>query len=74
MISEVGPLFSTSCFIEVLMLVCWSIWNHRNRAIFDNKPININECLRFFKEDFILVRHRAKPSLKEGMSSWLDTL
>jgi hypothetical protein len=31
-------------------------------------------CFSFFKKVVVLTRHRAKPSLKEGMSDWLDTL
>jgi hypothetical protein len=36
--------------------------------------VAISQCFRFFKEDFSLIMHRAKPSLKEGMTQWLDTL
>jgi hypothetical protein len=32
------------------------------------------ECLRDFKKNSNLAMHKAKPSLKEGMQQWLDTL
>jgi hypothetical protein len=42
--------------------------------IFDGQQASIQEGIRFFKENFALVRHRAKPGLKECMSQWIDTL
>jgi hypothetical protein len=36
--------------------------------------IQICKSLCFFKDVFILIRHKAKPSMKEGMSQWLDSL
>jgi hypothetical protein len=44
------------------------------KRFFEYQNPSIQETMRFFRENFELVRHRAKPSLKEGMSQWLDTL
>ena len=63
-----------SCFKEVLLTGCWSQWNHRNKIIFDGQDLDLMECFSLFKETFALVMHRAKPSLKEGMQQWVDTL
>jgi hypothetical protein len=65
---------NVSCFKEILMAGCWSLWNKRNRLIFDAEDMDMHSTIRFFKDTFVLIRHRAKPSLKEGMSQWLDTL
>jgi hypothetical protein len=47
----------------------------RNDAILFNGNIpNIQRCISKFKTTFTLTMHRAKPSLKEGMQSWIDTL
>ncbi|PNT74045.1 hypothetical protein BRADI_1g06864v3 [Brachypodium distachyon] len=61
-------------FKETIILGCWSIWNHRNKIIFDNEERHLDNIFYRFLEYFHLVRHRAKPSLREGMSAWLDTL
>jgi hypothetical protein len=63
-----------SCFKEILLTGCWTLWNQRNRIIFDGEQCAMQYSLHFFKDLFSLIRHRAKPSLKEGMSQWLDTL
>jgi hypothetical protein len=62
------------CFKETLIVGCWSLWNIRNIKVFEDQNPTIHETMRFFRENFELVRHRAKPSLKEDMSQWLDTL
>jgi hypothetical protein len=61
-------------FKEAIIVGCWSIWNHRNKFIFDSQIISQDRCFTMFKESFSLIMHRAKPSLKEGMQQWLDTL
>jgi hypothetical protein len=62
------------CFREVLIVGCWSLWNHRNKIIFDNESISQDRCFSMFKESFVLIMHRAKPSLSEGMQQWIYTL
>jgi hypothetical protein len=37
-------------------------------------PLILVICMARFKATFALTMHRAKPSLREGMQSWLDTL
>jgi hypothetical protein len=54
--------------MEVLMAGCWTLWNKRNRLIFDGDDVDIHSSVTFFKEIFSLIRHRAEPSLKDGMS------
>jgi hypothetical protein len=60
--------FNISCFMDVLMAGCWTLWNKRNRLIFDGDDVDIQSSVTIFKETFSLIRHRAKPSLKDGMS------
>jgi hypothetical protein len=66
--------FNIPCFMEILMAGCWTLWNKRNRLIFDGDDVDIQSSVTIFKETFSLIRHMAKPSLKDGMSQWLDTL
>jgi hypothetical protein len=50
---------------------CWSIWNHKNKIIFDRIRRDMQVCYHSFKGYVEIVRHTAKPSLKEGMQpSW----
>jgi hypothetical protein len=61
-------------FFKIAMIVgCWSIWNHRNKNHFlwDSKRY-IEVCYQLFKEAISMIRHRVRPSLKEGMQDWLD--
>jgi hypothetical protein len=66
---------SANPFFKVAMMAgCWSIWNHRNKIIFDNEQRSIQGCYNSFKSTIQEIRHRVKPSLKEGMQAWIDTL
>ena len=66
---------SNSPFFKVAMIAgCWSLWNHRNKIIFDNNQRNLDTCVASFIEFVGLVRHRVKPSLQQGMQDWLDLL
>jgi hypothetical protein len=66
--------YNIKCFKEVLIIGCWALWNHSNRHIFDGRDVIHQECIMFFKEDIKLIMHKAKPSLKEGMQQWLESL
>ena len=62
-------------FFKIAMMAgCWSLWNHRNKIIFDNEQRSMNTCSAFFKASIEDIRHRVKPSLKEGMQAWIDNL
>ena len=65
---------SLDFFMEIMIIGCWIIWDQRNDAIFNGNPPNIQRCISKFRATFTLTMHRAKPSLKEGMQSWIDTL
>ena len=41
---------------------------------FENKTKNMDCCIACFKEHFDTIIKKAKPSLKQGMQSWLDYL
>ena len=62
------------CYKECLIAGCWSLWKHMNGIIFDHKEKNMAFCISSFKEHFGMIIKKAKPSLKEGMQSWLDYL
>ena len=60
--------------MEIMIVGCWSIWNQRNDLIFEGIPCSISDCRYEFIKTFKLTMLRAKPSLKEGMSSWIDNI
>ena len=74
MIQEAKKRYTINFLMEILITGCWSIWDQRNYAIFNDNAPSIQRCIIRFKSFFQLSMHRAKPSLKEGMQSWLDTL
>jgi hypothetical protein len=74
MIDDAKQRISLDFFMEILIAGCWSIWDQRNDAIFNANYPNVQRCISIFKSTFTLTMHRAKPSLREGMQSWLDTL
>ena len=61
-------------FMEVIILMSWSIWTQRNDQIFKGIQPSSDSCLQHFKKEFALVILRAKTRHKENMSLWLDTL
>jgi hypothetical protein len=61
-----NPFFKIGLFAG-----CWNLWIHKNRIIFDR---DLDVCYNLFKEAIILIKHRVKPSLKEGTQDWIDTL
>jgi hypothetical protein len=58
--------------MEIIILMAWAIWVTRNDWIFNNINPTVESCRRKFKEEFKLLLLRAKPSLVEAMSAWLD--
>jgi len=66
---------TTSPFFNVALIAgSWSLWNHRNKIIFDNEDRDQSVCFSFFKSSVDLIRLRVKPSLRDGLLIWLDTL
>jgi hypothetical protein len=74
MLMEAKNRSTNHFFKEAMIAGCWSIWNQRNSFIFDGKPVDLDSCFAFFKESISLIRHRVRPSLREGMQDWLDIL
>jgi hypothetical protein len=66
--------FNLKCHKEMIIIGCWALWNSRNKLIFEDVFPDQHTCMIFFKETFQMVMHRAKPSLKEVMQQWFDTL
>jgi hypothetical protein len=74
MIADAKIRYSMSFIMDIIITGCWSLWDQRNNAIFNGVDPNLQRCIIKFRNYFCLNMHRAKPSLREGMQSWLDTL
>jgi hypothetical protein len=74
MITDASQRYSHNFLMEILITGCWSIWEQRNEAIFKGIYPDVQRCISRFKSFISLNMYRAKPSLRKGMQSWLDTL
>jgi hypothetical protein len=74
MISEVKRRYSMEIIMEIIITGCWTIWDQRNNMIFNLIRPTIPACITKFRIYCSVIMHRARPSLKDGMQAWLDTL
>jgi hypothetical protein len=49
----------------------WTIWCYHNAVIFDGPVVSLSRWRAAFKDEFVLIIHRAKPSTKWLLDSWL---
>jgi hypothetical protein len=61
-------------FMEIIILMSWTIWQMRNGLIFNNKPPSLLEAKRAFKTEFALLLHRAKRRYFPEIDQWLNNL
>jgi hypothetical protein len=61
-----------SFFMDVIIIMSWSIWMARNDLIFNGQQPSLQSVKACFRKEFALVIIRAKPSLKHLMASWLE--
>jgi hypothetical protein len=73
-ISMLKRHISQPFFMEVIILMMWSIANIRNDWIFSNKDPTVEGCKRRFINDFRLLLHRAKRKYFPTIELWLDDL
>jgi hypothetical protein len=64
--------FAVPFAMEIIILMAWAIWVTRNDCVFNNINPTVESCRRKFKEEFKMLLLRAKPSLVEAMTAWLD--
>jgi hypothetical protein len=61
-------------FMEVIILMCWTIWQMRNGLIFNNRPPSLQQAKGDFKSEFALLLFRAKQSYFPRVELWLNSL
>jgi hypothetical protein len=59
-------------FMEIIILMSWSIWMARNALIFDSVAPSVQSTIEIFKYNFAMVIHRAKTRNAPFMSIWLE--
>jgi hypothetical protein len=59
-------------FMEIIILLCWSIWMSRNNLIFRNEEASKDKCKAIFRNVFALVILRAKKNYLPNISLWLE--
>jgi hypothetical protein len=58
-------------FMEIIMLISWSIWTIRNESIFKGVAPNLYRCKFKFKEELALLIHKAKRKSYSGLKAWV---
>jgi hypothetical protein len=61
-------------FMEIVIIMCWSIWKVRNDLIFRGEAVSLEKCKAVFKKCFGLVILRAKKRYLPTISLWLELL
>jgi hypothetical protein len=60
--------------MEIIIILCWSIWTERNSWLFRNEDPSVDSCKATFKREMDLVIHRSKTKYTQDMKQWLDNL
>jgi hypothetical protein len=61
-------------FMEIIILMVWSIWKTRNDWIFNNIDPSVEVCRIRFISEFKLLLHRVKQSSVPQLENWLNAL
>ena len=61
----------TPLFINIVILLCWSIWISRNDLIFQGLQPSTNSCQRIFKTELVLLGHRVSSKHKALVEEWI---
>ena len=59
-------------FVEIIVLLCWSIWIVRNDAIFQRVVPMVKKAKCVFWKEFAIVIHQAKKKYFPIISLWLE--
>jgi hypothetical protein len=59
-------------FMDIIILMSWSIWKTRNEWIFNGRDPTVDSCNEKFKKEFALVIPRAKEGKVQDMKAWLQ--
>jgi len=61
-------------FMTTTIVLLWTIWKVRNKLIFNNNQIGLQECKAMFLQELGLISLRIKKSLTESFQQWIQRL
>jgi hypothetical protein len=61
-------------FMEIIMLISWSLWTIRNDFIFKGITPSLYRCKFKFKEELALLVHKAKRKSYIGLKAWVTNI
>lgn len=74
MLARQKSTFNSTYFMDIVMIVDWSISKERNAYIFNGKAPSVAAWKAIFKSEVKLHLHRLPPHYHFVIMSWLDTL
>lgn len=66
--------FGSVFFREVIIMVMWALWNHRNTIIFDAGFLSFAWWRKSFFKEMKTVTLRVQPHLKDQILAWMSSL
>jgi hypothetical protein len=69
---SLGQQLNVAFYMEIIIIMCWSIWISRNDLIFRGRQVDCFYCLDFFKQHFRLLLWRAKKKFFPAIEQWLE--
>jgi hypothetical protein len=60
--------------MEIIIIMCWSIWKERNACILDDQPPTVDRCLITFKKEIRHVYKRMKKACAPDLLSRIQNL
>lgn len=63
-----------SFYMEIIIVMSWSIWCTRNDWVFNNIDPTVEDCKQKFMKEFSLLLFRSKPSMAPQMHAGLQVL
>nr|TKW09984.1 hypothetical protein SEVIR_6G136800v2 [Setaria viridis] len=72
-IEQIKHKLEVPFYMEIIILIIWSIWTTRNNWLFnDLDPFTMN-CKQKFLDEFSALLLRARPSLVQQMEVWMHS-
>jgi len=74
LIKRIKRCLNVPFYMEIIVLMCWSIWTQRNNWLFNGIDPTVDNCKDYFKTEFAMLLHRAKPTYFPAIEVWLNVV
>jgi hypothetical protein len=71
---KIKERLAVSFFMEIIILMPWSIWTTRIDGLFNGKDPTVEDCLSKFRREFLLLLHRVQQNTLMAMEDWIHVL